>query len=123
MGLAEEIKWRYPHELSGGQRQRVALARVIILKPKLIILDEPTSALDKITQQQILLLLKALQTKFRLSYLLISHDLRVIADLSHKVMVLYQGRVVERGATHVVFTEPQHEYTQALVGSRPLTLI
>ena len=115
VGLAEEIKWRYPHELSGGQRQRVALARVIILKPKLIILDEPTSALDKITQQQILVLLKSLQSKFHLSYLLISHDLQVIADLSHKVIVLYQGRVVEQGTTHAVFTEPQHEYTQALV--------
>ena len=113
--LQQDLKWRYPHELSGGQRQRVALARAVILKPQLIVLDEPTSALDKMVQKQILVLLKALQARLHLSYLLISHDLQVIAELSHHVLVLYQGRIVEQGKFTDLFDRPQHRYTKALM--------
>jgi len=109
--------YRFPHELSGGQRQRVAIARAIILKPKLIILDEPTSALDVSIQMQIINLLSGLQSKHNLSYLCISHDLRVIRALSDLVYVMKDGLMVEHGMADQVFNEPNNEYTKELINA------
>ncbi len=106
---------RYPHELSGGQRQRVAIARALILKPKLIILDEPTSALDLSVQKHILKILKDLQRKYGTSYIFISHDLRVIRAVSHRVMVMRRGKKIEEGMTADIFTAPKDPYTKALL--------
>lgn len=117
VGLDPETRHRYPHEFSGGQRQRIAIARALILKPKLIVLDEPTSALDMSVQAQIVDLLRDLQRRHRLGYLFISHDLRVIRAMSHRVMVLKQGRVVESGAAADVFERPREPYTQALLSA------
>lgn len=105
---------RFPHEFSGGQRQRIAIARAMILNPKLVILDEPTSALDRTVQSQIIDLLRSLQAKHGLSYLFISHDLRVIKALSNYVMVMKQGKVVEQGETEMLFSSPSEPYTQEL---------
>ncbi|MBS0185177.1 MAG: ABC transporter ATP-binding protein [Proteobacteria bacterium] len=115
VGLDETFLWRYPHELSGGQRQRISLARALILKPKLIILDEPTSALDRSIQAQLLDLLKKLQSAHKISYIFISHDLKVIQSLSHRVLVLKEGKIVEEGTTTQIFHHPQTPYTQALL--------
>ncbi|MBT5232048.1 MAG: ATP-binding cassette domain-containing protein, partial [Methylococcales bacterium] len=101
----------------GGQRQRIAIARVVILKPKLILLDEPTSALDVSVQKQVLALLRDLQKKHNLSYLFISHDLKVIRSISHRVMVMRAGQVVESGETEQLFNEPNHEYTRSLLNA------
>jgi len=117
VGLTPDMKTRYPHQFSGGQRQRISIARALILKPKLIVLDEPTSALDVSVQAQILALLKELQAKFGLSYIFISHDLRVVRAMSHRVVVLKSGKVVEAGETAEVFTSPKQDYTQALLAS------
>ena len=106
---------RFPHELSGGQRQRVAIARAIILKPKLILLDEPTSALDVSIQMQVIKLLSELQQKNNLSYLCISHDLKVIRALSDMVCVMKEGKIVEKGMADQVFNEPNNEYTKELI--------
>ena len=106
---------RFPHELSGGQRQRVAIARAIILKPKLILLDEPTSALDVSIQMQVIKLLSELQQKNNLSYLCISHDLKVIRALSDLVYVMKEGKIVEKGMADQVFNEPNNEYTKELI--------
>lgn len=114
VGLDGTMQDRFPHEFSGGQRQRVAIARALALRPKLIILDEPTSALDMSVQAQIVDLLRDLQTKYNLAYIFISHDLKVVRALSHTVMVMKQGRVVEQGDNETLFSAPQHPYTQAL---------
>ena len=114
VGLDEEMAYRYPHEFSGGQRQRIAIARAIILKPQFIILDEPTSALDVTIQGQIIDLLLALQKKYNMSYMFISHDLRVIRSVSDYVAVLKDGKLVESGPTDQIFTTPEHEYTRTL---------
>ncbi|MHB1230040.1 MAG: ABC transporter ATP-binding protein [Halothiobacillus sp.] len=117
VGLTDMSLHRYPHEFSGGQRQRIAIARALILRPRILILDEPTSALDATVQKQILTLLRDLQRTLGLSYLFITHDLRVVQAMAHRVMVLYQGRVVEAGETARVFHAPQHAYTQQLIAS------
>ena len=117
VGLDESALWRYPHEFSGGQRQRIAIARVVILEPQLILLDEPTSALDVSVQKQVLELLTELQKKHRLSYLFISHDLNVIRAISHRLVVMRQGRVVEQGSAEQIFSAPEHSYTRELLSA------
>ena len=117
VGLDAAMMDRYPHEFSGGQRQRIAIARAMILRPKLLILDEPTSALDMTVQVQIVQLLRDLQQKYGLAYLFISHDLKVVRALSHKVMVMKQGDVVEAGEADAIFDAPQSEYTRALMAA------
>jgi len=115
VGLDPATMHRYPHEFSGGQRQRIAIARAMILKPKLVVLDEPTSALDMTVQVQIVDLLRNLQRKYGLAYLFISHDLNVVRAMSHKVMVMKQGDVVEMGESEALFENPTHPYTQTLL--------
>ncbi|MET0950340.1 MAG: ABC transporter ATP-binding protein [Pseudomonas sp.] len=115
VGLDPETRHRYPHEFSGGQRQRIAIARALVLKPALILLDEPTSALDRTVQRQVVELLRSLQTKYNRTYLFISHDLAVVKALSHQLMVVKQGQVVEQGDAQAIFAAPQHPYTQQLL--------
>ena len=115
VGLTTDMLSRYPHEFSGGQRQRIAIARVVILEPKLILLDEPTSALDVSVQKQVLELLRSLQRKHGLSYLFITHDLRVVRAMAHRVLVMRGGSVVEAGETEQLFVAPHHEYTRTLL--------
>ena len=117
VGLDPAMMDRYPHEFSGGQRQRIAIARAMILRPKLVVLDEPTSALDMTVQVQIVELLRDLQRKWGLAYIFISHDLRVVKALSHKVMVMRNGDVVESGPAEAVFANPQSEYTRTLMAA------
>ncbi len=117
VGLDPESRHRYPHEFSGGQRQRIAIARALVLKPDLILLDEPTSALDRTVQRQVVELLRSLQAKYNLTYLFISHDLAVVRALSHQMMVIKQGKVVEQGLAETIFAAPQHPYTQQLLES------
>ena len=117
VGLDPATMQRYPHEFSGGQRQRIAIARAMILRPKLVVLDEPTSALDMTVQVQIADLLRELQRKWGLAYIFISHDLRVIRAMAHKVMVMQAGDVVESGDCEAVFTNPQSNYTKALMAA------
>ncbi|WP_373355690.1 ABC transporter ATP-binding protein [Pseudoroseicyclus sp. CXY001] len=115
VGLDPATMDRYPHEFSGGQRQRIAVARALILRPKLIVLDEPTSALDMSVQVQIVHLLRDLQKRHGLAYLFISHDLKVVRALSHRIMVMKQGDVVEEGPADAIFDAPQHPYTRELM--------
>lgn len=115
VGLDPEIRHRYPHEFSGGQRQRIAIARAMILKPKLVILDEPTSALDMSVQKQIVELLRTLQEKHNLAYLFISHDLRVVRAMSHHVIVMKNGQIIEENSAEQIYTNPQNAYTKALM--------
>ncbi len=117
VGLDPETRERYPHEFSGGQRQRIAIARALILKPKFMILDEPTSALDRAIQREILDLLKKLQTEYKMAYLFISHDLKVIQSICHRVLVMHHGQIVENGDTNQIFKNPQHPYTQKLIAA------
>jgi len=113
--LPADFVHRYPHELSGGQRQRVALARALVMRPKLLILDEPTSALDSTTQVTVVTLLREIQAKFNISYVFISHDLKVVRALCQYTMVLKQGVCVEAGTTEELFNHPQHRYSQRLL--------
>ncbi|MEO0720270.1 MAG: ABC transporter ATP-binding protein, partial [Pseudomonadota bacterium] len=117
VGLDPAAMDRYPHEFSGGQRQRIAIARAMILKPKLLVLDEPTSALDMTVQVQITKLLRDLQTKYGLAYLFISHDLRVVRAMSHRILVMRQGEIVEKGSAEQIVTAPTHEYTRTLMSA------
>ena len=113
--LPETILDRYPHEFSGGQRQRITIARALVLKPDVLILDEPTSALDRTVQCQIISLLKTLQKKHQLSYLVISHDLAIIRAISHRIMVMKNGEIIESGTTESVFQHPSQPYTRQLL--------
>jgi microcin C transport system ATP-binding protein len=115
VGLEPAAAERYPHEFSGGQRQRVAIARALVLKPKFVVLDEPTSALDMSVQAQIVDLLRELQQRHGLTYLFISHDLRVVRALAHEILVMKDGDIVESGSAEAILTAPQHPYTQALM--------
>ncbi|MDO6585392.1 ABC transporter ATP-binding protein [Salipiger sp. 1_MG-2023] len=114
VGLDPATKHRYPHEFSGGQRQRIAIARAMVLRPRLVVLDEPTSALDMTVQVQIVELLRELQRKYDLAYLFISHDLKVVQAMSHKIIVMKQGDVVETGEAAAIFSNPQTDYTRKL---------
>jgi microcin C transport system ATP-binding protein len=116
-GLDPATMDRYPHEFSGGQRQRIAIARAMVLRPKLLVLDEPTSALDMTVQVQIVDLLRDLQRKYGLAYLFISHDLKVVRAMSHKVVVMKQGDIMESGTAQQLFENPQSDYTRALIAA------
>ena len=115
--LDPAIRHRYPHEFSGGQRQRIAIARAVILEPKLIILDEPTSALDRSIQVQVLELLKNLQRKHQLSYIFISHDLQVVRSISHHTIVMKAGEIIESGTSEAIFNRPRQSYTKNLLAA------
>ena len=115
----EVIFDKYPHQISGGQKQRVMIAMAIACKPKILIADEPTTALDVTVQKEIILLLKELQQQTKMSILFISHDLSLVSEIANRVLVMYKGEIVEQGAAHQIFKNPQHNYTRALIASRP----
>ena len=117
VGLDPATRFRFPHEFSGGQRQRIAVARAIVLEPTFILLDEPTSALDMLIQSQMVDLLRDLQKRRDLTYLFISHDLRVVAALASRLLVMRQGKVVESGDAAELFKHPKTDYTRALLAA------
>ena len=119
VGLTNEDLEKYPHQFSGGQRQRIGIARALILEPKIIICDEPVSALDVSIQAQILNLLKKLQKEFSLTLLFITHDLRVVRQISDTIYVMRSGKLMEEGKTDIIFQNPKHEYTKMLLNSIP----
>lgn len=119
VGLTEADMQKYPHEFSGGQRQRIGIARALVLQPKVVVCDEPVSALDVSIQAQILLLLKELQAEMALSYLFISHDLRVVRHIADDIVVMHQGKIVEQGKVVDIYQNPQHAYTQKLLAAIP----
>jgi len=114
-GRAEPLLGRYPHEFSGGQRQRIAIARALIVKPKVVVLDEPTSALDVTIQKQVLELLAGLQKKYGLSYILVTHDIDVVRAMAHRVMVMKDSRIVESGSLDEIIGRPKSDYTRTLI--------
>jgi microcin C transport system ATP-binding protein len=114
VGLDPEMRFRYPHEFSGGQRQRISIARAVVLEPNFVVLDEPTSALDMLFQAQMVDLLRELQRKRDLTYMFISHDLRVVASLASHLIVMRHGKVVEEGPAAQLFKNPKSDYTRAL---------
>ena len=117
VGLDPDSRHRYPHEFSGGQRQRISIARAMILKPRLVVLDEPTSALDRTVQSQIIDLLRDMQQQHNLTYLFISHDLAVVRAMSDEILVMKNGKVVERGATEKIVSNPEQAYTRELMAA------
>lgn len=119
VGLVESDMQKYPHEFSGGQRQRIGIARALVLEPKVVVCDEPVSALDVSIQAQILLLLKDLQQEMHLSYLFISHDLRVVRHIADEVAVMHQGKLIEQGSVDNIYNAPTQEYTRNLLQSIP----
>ncbi len=119
VGLEESDMEKYPHEFSGGQRQRIGIARALVLSPKVVVCDEPVSALDVSIQAQILLLLKELQSEMNLSYLFISHDLRVVRHIADEVAVMFQGKIVEQGQVVDIYNNPNNEYTKNLLKAIP----